>query len=290
MAIKILAIGEIIWDAYPNKKCIGGAPLNFSAHTALLGARTAILSAVGCDELGRSAKEYVRNFGICDKYIKTNDKITGICDVTVNEHGVPSYSVRCDTAYDNITLTDSDTENIRGEGFDLFYFGTLIQRGNSAVAVKKLLSDCAFPEVICDINLRPDCYSEKSVLLCLENATILKISEEEEPLLRTLGIYGGEPSGNEEIAKALTKKFPNIKTVIITMGARGSFAYRASDGKCVYQPSEKVTVASTVGAGDSFAAAFAVSFLSGNSLEDAMEAGAKLAGFVCSRTEAVPLK
>ena len=28
----VLVFGEIIWDVYPDKSCIGGAPLNFAAH------------------------------------------------------------------------------------------------------------------------------------------------------------------------------------------------------------------------------------------------------------------
>lgn len=250
-----------------------------------------MVSAVGDDDLGKSAAEYIANFGVSTKFIKKSEKTTGICDVTINESGVPSYSVRRDTAYDNIPLTDSDTAAINSEDFDLFYFGTLIQRSpTSACAVKKILQNCKFKEIICDVNLRPDCYSRESVLTCLENASILKISDEEEPLLRELGIYKTEPQGNEAIAKELTSLFPNIKTVIITMGKNGSFAYQKESEKCVLQPAKEVSVASTVGAGDSFAAAFSVAYLSGKTLEEAMAAGAELSGFVCSRTEAVPLK
>ena len=287
--MKILAIGEIIFDLYPDKSCIGGAPLNFAAHTSLLGAESAIISAVGNDDLGYSAKEYVENFRILNKYIKTNHKQTGICDVRLDERGVPSYSVRTDTAYDNIVITDGDTEQIRRERFDLFYFGTLIQRSErSSLAVKKLLSDCEFGEILCDVNLRNGCYSKESALLCLLNATFLKISDEEEPLLAELGIYEKKERTNIELAKMLTKAFPNLKVVIITMGQRGAFAYRASDGKSVYKEAKKVTLASTVGAGDSFAAAFAVSYLNGEDLDEAMEKATALAGFVCSHLDAVP--
>ena len=33
--MKYLVFGEVLWDVYPNKKYIGGAPLNFAAHLAL---------------------------------------------------------------------------------------------------------------------------------------------------------------------------------------------------------------------------------------------------------------
>ena len=53
--MKILSFGEIIWDVYPHKKCIGGAPLNFAAHASRAGAESYLLSSVGNDELGREA-------------------------------------------------------------------------------------------------------------------------------------------------------------------------------------------------------------------------------------------
>ena len=52
---KILAFGEIIWDIFPDKKCIGGAPFNFLAHSVKQGATAYLVSAVGKDEIGKDA-------------------------------------------------------------------------------------------------------------------------------------------------------------------------------------------------------------------------------------------
>ena len=35
--VKYLVFGEIIWDVYPDKRVIGGAPFNFSANVSLMG-------------------------------------------------------------------------------------------------------------------------------------------------------------------------------------------------------------------------------------------------------------
>ena len=59
---KILAIGESIWDIYSDEKTIGGAPLNFSAHSVLCGAECALISAVGRDELGERAFDALKKF------------------------------------------------------------------------------------------------------------------------------------------------------------------------------------------------------------------------------------
>ena len=46
---------EVVWDIYPDKKYIGGAPLNFAAHLAKHGEESYMLSCLGKDELGKEA-------------------------------------------------------------------------------------------------------------------------------------------------------------------------------------------------------------------------------------------
>ena len=57
--MKILSFGEIIWDIYDSGPVIGGAPLNFAANCAGLGAESYMLSAVGSDALGRIMSQRV---------------------------------------------------------------------------------------------------------------------------------------------------------------------------------------------------------------------------------------
>ena len=77
--MKVLSFGEIIWDIYPDKKCIGGAPLNFSAHVAKNGAESYLLSCVGQDDLGKQAKEYLAKFGVKNDFVFECDEQTGAC-------------------------------------------------------------------------------------------------------------------------------------------------------------------------------------------------------------------
>ena len=287
--MKILSFGEIIWDVYKDKKCIGGAPLNFAAHASLLGAKSSLISAVGNDELGNSAIEYIRGFRISPQFIKKNSYTTGICDVTVNDGGIPSYSVRKSTAYDNIEIDKFDTEKINRENFDLFYFGTLIQREDvSRRSLLRVLDECRFKDVVCDVNLRDGCYDKESALTCLKNATILKISDEEEPYLRALGLYECKNDTPEDIADGITERFKNIKILLITMGEKGAFLYESKAKKSTHFPAKRTKVVSTVGAGDSFIAAFCVAYLSGKTLAESVNEGINLSSFVVSRTEAVP--
>lgn len=289
MKKKILAIGEIIWDVYPDKQTIGGAPLNFAAHAVLCGAESALISAVGKDSLGAEAVKELGEFGVGCQYVKTNDKSTGQCIVTLDDHAIPHYNVLRDVSYDHIELDRADLDAIRREGYDALYFGTLIQRNAvSKQALRTLLQSCSFPTVICDVNLRPDCYDGESIGLCLRHATVLKVSIEEEPLLRVFGAYTPKNDTPEAIARALCEKYSQLEVVIVTLGKDGSYAYTAKDAKGYRQESIGDTVVSTVGAGDSFAAAWLVSYLNQKSIEACMKKAAEVSGFVVAHTQAVP--
>lgn len=290
MKKKILAIGEIIWDVYPEKEVIGGAPLNFAAHASLCGAESALVSAVGNDKLGDDALKTLDGFGVSRKYVKRTSQPTGRCLVTLGSNAVPHYNVLRDAAYDNISVTESDIHAINAERYDALYFGTLVQRENvSRKAVHDIAENCVFGEVICDVNLRPGCYDAQSVRFCLEHATVLKVSIEEEPLLRGFGLYSLQSETPGAIARALVRGFSNLRVVIITLGRDGSYAYDARSGKEYMQGSVGDKVVSTVGAGDSFAAAWITCYLEGKPIEQCMKKAAELSGFVVAHTEAVPL-
>ncbi len=289
MKPKILAMGEVIWDVYPDKKALGGAPLNFAAHAVLCGAESALVSAVGADELGAAARAELADFGVDTRYIKTAEFPTGQCLVTLDENAVPHYNVLRGVAYDNITLSDAELADINARAFDALYFGTLIQREpTSRATLRALLAACSFPTVICDVNLRPNCYDAASVSLCLSNATVLKVSMEEEPLLRALAGYAPQDESPLAIAQALCAACPQLRTVILTLGKDGSFAYTAADGKSYTQPAIGDKVVSTVGAGDSFAAAWLTSYLAGKPVPECMKKAAEVSGFVVAHTQAVP--
>ena len=284
--MKILAIGEIIFDIFGNDAEIGGAPLNFCAHSAAEGAESALISAVGNDPLAFVATEKIRSFRVRTDFIKTNDYPTGKCIVTL-KNGAPYYDVISPAAYDFI---EADTEKIKSFSPDIFAFGTLIQRSKkSRETLKSILSECSFSDVFCDINLRKNCYDKESCLRCLENATILKISKEEEPLLNEFAFYE-KGKTDKEIIKNICNSFKNIKLLLFTCGENGSTVYDAKAEKFYCFEAEKAETVSTVGAGDSYCAAFICEYFKSRDIEKAGRAGSKLSAYVVSHKEAVPKK
>ena len=73
----VVCIGEILWDVYPGRRYLGGAPLNAAVHLAKLGEKPYIISAVGRDELGRSALEQLGSHGVDCRFVASNDRPTG---------------------------------------------------------------------------------------------------------------------------------------------------------------------------------------------------------------------
>ena len=283
--MKILSFGEIIWDVYSDKMCIGGAPFNFAAHCARLGAESYLLSAVGNDELGGEALKIASGFGIKDDYIKViNGKPTGRCLVTLDKNKVPNYDIVKNSAYDYIQF-DKDIEN---NNFDVFCFETLIQRSeNNVETIKEILKKVKFKEIFCDLNIRKPFYNEKSIRLCLENASIVKISREE--LARvTNTVFSGEITDCARASKLISSSCKNIKLIIITLDCDGAYVYDSKDKKEYYHDGEKVKAVSTVGAGDSFSAAFVSEYMSGGNVELALDKAVKLSAYVVSHAQAVP--
>lgn len=286
--MKIISIGEIIFDVYGDEAEIGGAPLNFCAHCAACGAESALVSAVGNDDYASKALGYLNEFGVDTRFVTSNALSTGKCLVTIN-NGKPSYNVLRPVAYDAIDV-EPLIDEIKSYGADVFAFGTLIQREEaSRNSLLKILDECDFTHIFCDINLRKDCYDKQSCLNCFDNADIIKLSDEEEPLLFDYGFYAYDECEKVRI-RNICAAFPNINIVIYTKGENGSLVYSKADDTFYEFPSIKTQVVSTVGAGDSYSAAFLCEFLKSGEIDKAGKAGAELSAFVVAHREAVVKK
>ncbi len=280
--MKILSFGEIIWDVYsPTERTLGGAPLNFAAYAAMMGADVYLASAVGGDDIGREAVESIKKLGIDCRYVSVSDKVTGQCLVTLGARGVPSYKILENVAYDAVELPDS----LFCE-FDAIAFGTLALRTKeNRDALERVLKNNKFAEVYTDLNIRPPFYSAESVRFCLENATVVKISDEELPVATE--VLFGKKAEVKEAVKMLQTAFDNVKLMVITCGADGAYCFE-SNGESHFVPSVPAKVVSTVGAGDSFGAVFLSRYLAGVDVASALGEAAAVASFVVSNKGSIP--
>ncbi len=281
--MKVLSFGEILWDVYPDKKYIGGAPFNFAAHLAKHEEEIYMLSCLGKDSLGEEALLWLKEFGVLTDFVSQSAvKQTGRCLVTLDENAVPSYNLKEDVAYDYI---DCDILN---EDFDVLYFGTLALRNKYNLdSLGKLLKKQNFKDVFVDINIRAPFYSYELVTFCMNNATILKVSSEELPIVADL-LSIDSSIGYKEFARILKEKYANLRIIVITLGADGAFCYDCKRNEVYSCESQKVEVASTVGAGDSFSAAFLYQYSRKKDIQISLEYASKIAAYVVSKYDAVP--
>ena len=283
MKKSLIAFGEVLWDVYPDEKYIGGAPLNFAAHFVKGGAESYLLSAVGDDALGADTLKAVNSLSVGTDFITVKSGVpTGRCNVTLDEDMHPTYALLSNVAYDYIDLPDGD---IRA---DAFYFGTLALRSEyNRASLAKALSRINAGTVIVDVNIRPPYDSAEAVCFALSYANILKISDEELPVvLDRAGIAAD--GGYGDICRRICGKYPQIKIILLTLGEKGAFAYDAKSD-CEYKKAaQRVEVASTVGAGDSFASGFLAKYLSGESIDASLDYATRISAYVVSRKEAIP--
>lgn len=280
--MKTLVFGEILWDIIDGIPHLGGAPLNFAAHVKQCGHESAIISCLGNDHLGDKALNLVAELGVNISFIQRTDKQTGFVPVTLT-NGQPQYIITPDVAYDYIETSEMDQNEF--SDYDTFYFGSLIQRSPvSNKALYDILNTVEFENIFYDVNLRKESYTQTIIESSLSYCTLLKVNDEEVEVLSEM-IFG-EKQDFEKFSNTVCLKYPNIKTIIITAGKDGCLIY--SNDKLTKVPTESITVVDTVGAGDSFSAAFACVYANTGDPVKAAQVANRVGGFVASSHGPIP--
>ena len=278
----IVGMGEALWDCLPEGRKFGGAPANFAYHVGQFGWHSVVVSAVGNDELGDEIMQIVRGVNL-DNRIARVAQPTGTVKVTLSGEGIPAYEICEDVAWDNIPWSE-DLEKLAKQT-KAVCFGSLAQRsaGSRDTIMRFLDAMDMDTERIYDINLRQHFYSQEVIEDSLRRATILKLNEEEIVVVaELLGLTGKE----EDMCHQILTRYPKLKMVILTYGAACSYVFSASETS--YQPTPKVKVADTVGAGDSFTATFVAQYLKGKSISEAHKIAVQASAFVCTQNGAMP--
>ena len=281
----IVGLGEVLWDILPSGRKLGGAPANFAYHVSQFGLPGCGVSAVGRDDLGLEIVEKLDLKNI-ESTIATVDRPTGTVEVTVDTAGIPSYDIRPDVAWDHIPFTPELEELARNTR--AVAFGSLAQRSpESRDTIVKFIS--AMPDtpdtlIVFDINLRQNHYTKETVEQSLRLCNVLKINDEELETLKQM--FGIKVEGPAASCRELIN-ICGLKMVILTCGTEGSFVFSAN-GDESFISTPQVEVADTVGAGDSFTAAFIASLLRGFSVEDAHQRAVETAAYVCTQPGAMP--
>jgi fructokinase len=165
-------------------------------------------------------------------------------------------------------------------------FGSLAQRNSVSRATINRFLDC-LPETalkIFDINLRQHFYTLELIEQSLQRCNILKINDDEVLIVGKL--FGWESKSELEICNQLLHSC-DLEIVVLTKGTLGS--YVVTKNETSFKPTPVVEVADTVGAGDSFTAAFVAALLHSQSISDAHQLAVDVSAYVCTQHGAMPV-
>jgi len=281
---KVVGIGELLWDMLPQGKQIGGAPCNFAYHAFQAGCRPFVISALGADASGDEILAKFDEFGLDKSFVqRTANLPTGTVTVSLDMNGIPTYIIHENVAWDNI-VWNNPLETL-AKNVDAVCFGSLAQR--NTVSQQTILSFLNATKTDClrvfDINLRQTFYNNETILKSLELANILKLNDDELPVVAELiGLLGND----NELLSQLMNRF-NLKLIALTKGAKGSLLQTENDQS--FMEVTKVQIADTVGAGDSFTAVLVAGLLQNHELKRIHETATQVAAFVCTQDGAMPV-
>jgi fructokinase len=272
---KINCFGEILWDVFPDKELLGGAPLNVAMRLHSLGADVTMISSVGKDELGDKALQEIKDHGLSLSAVHiSDDKPTGAVLVSLT-NGIASYVIAEDVAWDHIRI--SKETRVKISKADALVFGSLALRNDHNLKVlNELLKETNYS--IFDLNLRQPYYSKDLILDMMLKSNLIKMNDEElDYVCEILNIPGDSLEGR--IAKIA--RTTQTDSICITLGEKGAIFLH---NKVVTRhPGYKVKVADTVGAGDSFFAGLIYELLSGSGPKEALTTGCAIGALVASK-------
>ncbi len=203
----------------------------------------------------------------------------------MNTGGSHQFTIHEDSAWDRFAWT-SELE-ARVKAADAVYFGTLGQRSDqSRGAIRRCVEaarDADIPRIV-DINLRAPFYDDKLIRESIELASILKFSDDE--LSEVVTASENQLSDSIEESLRRLRDSGDLDLVIMTRGADGAVLVAADE--FVQQPGIPTTVRDTVGAGDSFAAAFLLGLLGGEPYDRILRQACVTASAVCAHAGALP--
>jgi fructokinase len=284
MKKKVVGLGEVLWDLFPGRACLGGAPANFAYITTLMGDQGIVASRVGEDSRGLDALRRMEELGLDIDHVQTDrDHPTGTVKVELDGNGQPRFEIANPVAWDFLDCSE-DWQRLAGEA-DAVCFGSLAQRSEkSHETIHNFLGSTSSDTLrVFDVNLRQSYYSADIVSDSMRLADIVKVNDEELPKIMSMTKIAHKDELSS--AKRLIDAY-ELKVVCITRGGRGSLLVRNGDSSA--HPGFKVRVADTVGSGDAFTAGLVHEYLHGASLDLMNEVANLVGAWVASEVGAMP--
>jgi len=285
--MRVLSIGEILWDVFPNQELLGGAALNFSVNISRLGDSASLITGLGRDLRGQIAYDVMTSLSLPTDFVQSVDyPPTGIALVSTTPEGEPHFEIPRPAAFDAIIISAEIIDKAMAWKPDWLYFGTLLQtEPNIEQGTHDLNSALRGVRCFYDMNLRRGHWDAPLVQRLCMLASVLKLNEAEAKLLGEMNGIRADAFTFEAFCKSTAEQY-ELDAICITLGAAGCCVYERDSLHRI--PGYPVVVQDTVGAGDAFSAAFLHGYHREWAIEQAARFANALGSIVASRAGATP--
>lgn len=269
-------IGTRLEDVTSFAKSVGGCPANIAIGTARLGLKSALVTRVGNDQMGRFIVEQLCREGVETKGMIVDDKhLTALAILGIkNDHEFPLLFYR-DHCADMALNIDDISEEFILRSRSILVSGTHFSKPNVELAQKKAIEIAKKHniKVIFDIDYRPNLWGlaglsageeryiassdvSKKLMDILQYCDLI-IGTEEEILIA---------SGESELLPALkTMRALSSAVIVLKRGPMGCIVYDGAIGDQLEQgiigKGFPIEVYNVLGAGDSFMSGFLAGWL-----------------------------
>lgn len=295
MSTSIWVAGEVLIDLIPHRDgerlaVVGGGPANTAKALARLGLDTYFIDGMSTNHYGQQAKAEFDGDGVKLDYVKFSDQPMCLATVTLDQSGSASYEF----FIDGTATFDFNREWLPNPSIgnpSVFHIGTLVPlvEPGASVLFEWAQEINQYAPIVFDPNVRPSVLSDRAryesiVKKWAAISNLVKVSEDD-----IAWLYPGRPQA--DVADEWLSM--GVDLVVITLGSEGIMGITRNERVLV--PAEKVTVADTVGAGDTVGAIlvegvvkYGVAGLVGDTLKSVLSRAAAAAAITCSRPGAQP--
>lgn len=291
-----LVVGRAGMDLYADPKgtrveealqfyaALGGSAANTAAAISRLGGKSALLTCVSDDAVGRFVVNQLGHYGIDATHVfKTGGEArNSLAVVETRSENCQSVIYRNNAADFQLTISQTETVDLSQYGAAIITGTSLaVEPSRSATMALMLRARKAGVPLIIDIDYRPYSWPSRAeaTQICRAASDLCDIIVGNDEEFDLLAGAAGE-------GLVLAAAYGANALAVHKMGEHGSITFAGSQR--IETPVFKVKALKPTGAGDAFLGGFSTSLASGYSLADSLKRGSAAAAIVVTRVGCAP--
>ena len=296
-------IGGRLEDMQSFAKYLGGSSGNLASGLARLGARSAMLTRVGDEQMGRFVREELARLGVDVTHVRTDpDRLTALVVLGIGAGGDMPHIFYRERCADMGIVEDDVDEDFIAKSRLLAITGTHTSTASTLAVVRRAMAiaKANATRVLLDIDYRPVLWGKTNPG---DGASRYAESEEATLTLQSLLpdcdiVVGTEEEfaiagGSEDVFEAMRAvRALTSAALVLKRGARGCTVFESGDIESLSDgiviPGFPVEVFNTVGAGDAFLSGFVSAWLDGAGWEECGRLGNACGALVVARHGCTP--